>query len=334
MGPAKLPVMRSLLLLCLPAALSAQRPPNTNLERITNDTYTRSHDFDLVHQRITVRDFNWDSTSFKGSVATTLVARRADLESVTLDAGHLLGIRGIGAAGGRTLQFDRRGDSLIVKLPSAAHFGDTLRFTIDYDGKVDNGRGLTFIQERPSLHVPRQIWSQGEDSDNHLWFPTYDFPNDKMTWELEATVPSAFVAVSNGSLVADTRAPSGLHTMRWSQQRPSATYLVSLVIAPLAKVHDTWRSTPVDYYVYHEDSALARPLFAVTSDMIDVYSTLTGVPYPWAKYAQTTVADFFGGMENVSATTLVDWLPDRRAYQDRPWYQHILIPHELAHQWF
>jgi aminopeptidase N len=46
------------------------------------------------------------------------------------------------------------------------------------------------------------------------------------------------------------------------------------------------------------------------------------------------VADFFGGMENVSATTLVDWLPDTRAYADRPWYDWILIPHELAHQWF
>src|SRR5260370_12496360 len=39
-------------------------------------------------------------------------------------------------------------------------------------------------------------------------------------------------------------------------------------------------------------------------------------------------------MENVSATTLVDWLPDDRAYLDRPWYRGILIPHELAHQWF
>ena len=46
------------------------------------------------------------------------------------------------------------------------------------------------------------------------------------------------------------------------------------------------------------------------------------------------MADFFGGMENVSATTLIDWLPDDRAYLDRPWYQWILIPHELAHQWF
>src|SRR3989454_10375002 len=75
-------------------------------------------------------------------------------------------------------------------------------------------------------------------------------------------------------------------------------------------------------------------LFGVTPDMIEVYSQLTGVGYPWAKYAQTTVADFFGGMENVSATTLGDWLPDERAYLDRPWYQWTLIPHELAHQWF
>jgi aminopeptidase N len=90
----------------------------------------------------------------------------------------------------------------------------------------------------------------------------------------------------------------------------------------------------VDYYVYHADSNRARRLFGVTPDMIDVYARLTGLPYPWAKYAQTTVADFFGGMENVSATTLVDWLPDERAYLDRPWYQWILIPHELAHQWF
>src|SRR6185437_5828308 len=109
---------------------------------------------------------------------------------------------------------------------------------------------------------------------------------------------------------------------------------VSLIVEPLAEIKDAWRNVPVDYYVYHADSALAWRLFHVTPDMIDVYSKLTGVPYPWQKYAQTTVADFFGGMENVSATTLVDWIPDSIAYHDRPWFQYILIPHELAHQWF
>jgi aminopeptidase N len=295
---------------------------NSNLERMANGAYTRSHDYDLIHQRIAVRDFNWDSTSFKGSVATTLVALRPNLDSIILDAGALLTIRRIATPTGATLRQSRHGDTLVVFLAKPAAFRDTVRFTIDYDGKVDNGRGLTFIDERP--HTPRQIWSQGEDDNNHLWFPTYDFPNDKMTWELEATVPRGYVAISNGALVGN----------RWVQNKPSATYLVSLVVAPLAEVHDSWHGVPVDYYVYRQDSVLARPLFRVTPDMIDTYSSLTGVAYPWAKYAQTTVADFFGGMENVSATTLVDWLPDAHAYQDRPWYQYILIPHELAHQWF
>jgi aminopeptidase N len=72
----------------------------------------------------------------------------------------------------------------------------------------------------------------------------------------------------------------------------------------------------------------------MTPDVLETFSRLTGVRYPWNKYAQVTVADFIGGMENVGATTLVDWLPDPRAYRDRPWYRVTLIPHELAHQWF
>jgi aminopeptidase N len=313
--------------LCLLAAAApvtvpalAQQPANVNLERMTNDTYTRSHDFDLVHQRISVGDFDWDSLAFKGQVVTTLVSRRPALDSVVLDAGSRLSIRS-------SLRTSRHGDTVVVHLAKAADRGDTVSFTLDYDARITNGRGLTFIGERP--HTPRQIWSQGEAQDNHFWFPTYDFPNDKMTWEVEATVPAGYVAVSNGALVSQTG-----NTFHWSQAKPSATYLVSLVVAPLALTRDTWRNVPLDYFTYHRDSALAWPLFHVTSDMIETYSRLTGVPYPWQKYAQTTVADFFGGMENVSATTLVDWLPDARAYQDRPWYQYILIPHELAHQWF
>ncbi|HXI35131.1 MAG TPA: M1 family aminopeptidase, partial [Gemmatimonadales bacterium] len=237
-------------------------------------------------------------------------------------------------AGGATLRTARHGDTLVVFLPRPIADGDTARFTITYHGVVESGQGLTYINPEGRPHRPPQIWSQGEDHDNHFWFPTYDFPNDKMTWEVVATVPKGMNAVSNGRLVSDVTAKDGSRTVDWRQERPSATYLVSLVVAPLVKIHDAWRTVPVDYYVYPEDSALARPLFKITPDMIDTYSRLTGINYPWAKYAQTTVADFFGGMENVSATTLVDWLPAARDYQDRPWYPWILIPHELSHQWF
>jgi hypothetical protein len=54
-------VIFAIVLTAAPAR--AQQPGNPNLERMANDAYTRSHDYDLVHQRITVRDFNWDSLS-------------------------------------------------------------------------------------------------------------------------------------------------------------------------------------------------------------------------------------------------------------------------------
>ena len=88
----------------LAAALHAQNP---NLESIANDRYTRSHDYDLVHQRIVVRDFNWDSLSFSGSVATTLISLRPGLDSVILDAGALLGAKRVAGSANATLRTGR-----------------------------------------------------------------------------------------------------------------------------------------------------------------------------------------------------------------------------------
>src|SRR3954464_13540375 len=52
------------ILSCLVAGhLAAQQSLNPTLERVTNDCYTRSHDYDLVHQRIAVSNFDWDSIS-------------------------------------------------------------------------------------------------------------------------------------------------------------------------------------------------------------------------------------------------------------------------------
>ena len=318
--------------LAQPPAASA--PAQSDAERVATAYDTRSHDYDLIHQRIELSAISWDSTSFIGRVTTILVARRPGLDSVTLDAGARLDISRVATLQGAALRTGRSRDTLVVHLARPAAIGDTVRFVVDYRAHIANGRGLTFIEPEGRSHRPQQIWSQGEAQDNHYWFPTYDFPDDKMTWEVVATVPTRYTMVSNGRLVSDTRTADGVHTVHLSQDTPSATYLVSIVIAPLVRIEDHWHNIPVDYYVYREDSARARRAFGVTPDMIDVYSRLTGVPYPWAKYAQTTVADFFGGMENVSATTLVDWVPDSASYHDRPWFQYILIPPELAPQWY
>src|SRR5438094_10507470 len=108
------------LLFVLPAPLVAQ----SNGARMANDAYTRSHDYDLIHQRIEVRNFDWDSTSLDGRVTTTLVALRPGLDSVILDAGRLLTVRAVveandvandvGARHAVPLRFAAHGDTLVV----------------------------------------------------------------------------------------------------------------------------------------------------------------------------------------------------------------------------
>ncbi len=321
------------LALALLLALAGPASAQTNLERVVNGWTTPSHDYDLLHQRIEVKNFDWDSTSFDGRVSTSLVSLRDGLEAVRLDMERQLEVRSVTGSTG-SLGFDRPGDTLVVRLAHPAGFGDTVRFTVDYHARITQGRGLYFFQEEPGRpHRPQQVYSGGGTDGNPRWIPTYGPPNDKATWDLIATVPARLTVVSNGRLVSDRRS-GATRTVHWRQEHPASTYLISLAAAPFARITDRRGKVPLDFYVYREDSALARPLFGVTRDMMEGYGRLTGVPFPWAKYAQVTVADFIGGMENVSATTLVDWLPDARAYLDRPWYRYTLIPHELAHQWF
>jgi aminopeptidase N len=329
------PVRAAVVLLLAVPPLAAQ----SNLERVVNGAFTASHDYDLIHQRIEVGSFDWDSTAFDGRVTTTLVSLRPALDSVVLDMGRTLDVRSVTPscpAGRRCpgLAYTRPGDSLVVRLGRPAAFGDTVRFTVDYHGRNRQGYGLYFFKGDGRPHRPQQVYSGGGTDGNPRWIPTSGGPADKATWDMIATLPARLTVVSNGRLMSTRPAPHGERTTHWRQERPASTYLISLAAAPFVKLGDRWRGIPVDYYVYREDSARARPLFGVTPDMMEVYSRLTGVPYPWSKYAQVTVADFVGGMENVSATTLVDWLPDARAYRDRPWYRESLIPHELAHQWF
>ncbi len=347
--------MTILAAISVTTALFAQ---TSNAERILSGRDTPSHDFDLIHQRIEVANFDWNAPAFDGNVTTTVVSLRPGLDSIVLAMGRRLEVRKVtmSQAGAvskpvsarpparPSVQFSRPGDSIVVRLSRPAGFRDTVRFTIDYRGRITQGRGLYFFKAEPGRpRHPQQVYSGGGTDGNPNWLPTYAAPNDKATWDLVVRVPVTLTVVSNGRLVSDRpdppartggKASARTHTVHWRQEQPASTYLISLAAAPFRKVSDRWRDVPLDYYVYPEDVTLARRLFGVTADMMETFTKLTGVKYPWVKYSQATVTDFIGGMENVGATTLVDWLPDARAYLDRPWYRHSLIPHELAHQWF
>src|SRR6058998_3361074 len=133
--------MRFLLSSALVVALAGRAAAQSNAELMANDAYTRSHDYDLVHQRIELRNFDWDSTSLDGRVTTTLVALRPGLDSVILDVGKRLVVSRVVDARGASLRSTAHGDTLVVYPARPLAFRDTLRFSIDYHARIDNGGG-------------------------------------------------------------------------------------------------------------------------------------------------------------------------------------------------
>ncbi|HLG73204.1 MAG TPA: M1 family aminopeptidase, partial [Chloroflexota bacterium] len=191
-------------------------------------------------------------------------------------------------------------------------------------------KGMYFLEPDEAYpDRPRQIWTQGQAEDTRYWIPSFDFPNQKLTTELIATVPEHLTVVSNGRLVSREGG-------RWhfSQEVPHPAYLMTFAAGEFSLVEDRWQDVPVQYFVERGREDDARRAFVNTPAMIDFFSKSTGVPYPYAKYAQVAVADFvYGGMENTSATTQTDrTLHDERAHLD--FSSDPLVSHELAHQWF
>jgi aminopeptidase N len=275
-----------------------------------------------------------------------------DLPNKSIRTKATLEVRRIDAAADELLLdavgFDVREVTLDGKSVTWRYDGRTLRVAVDPDRdkarvlvtyRATPRRGLYFLE--PDEHYPnrpRQVWSQCQEEDARHWFPCHDSPHLKMTTEIVAHVPNGWFALSNGALVSSSKPKDGDWTYHWKMSDPHPSYLVTLAtgdfseIADNAKVGD--REVPVTYLVPKGREEDARRTFGRTPEIIRHFSDVTGVPYPWNKYAQIVVSDFiFGGMENTTATTMYEHiLLDERAVIDIT--SDDLVAHELAHQWF
>ena len=291
-----------------------------------------SRDYHVIHYRIEV-SFDEAVKSVSGRTTTTLLPLLPDITRLEFDA-EKLNVRSV-SLGKQALRFDVGTKKLAVTLDRPYGLQDTLRLSVEYT--CTPKRGLYFVQPDSSYpDRPWQIWSQGEDMDNHFWFPCYDFPNDMATSEMIATVRSPYVALSNGRLleVKEDRGKK-TRTFHWRQDIPHASYLISLAAGDYAVLKDRAGDIPLEYYVYPRQVEDAKVCFASTPDMVTWFGEKIGYKYPWAKYAQVLIRDFVeGGMENISATSLADesTVYDARARVDES--PTSLIAHELAHQWW
>ena len=281
---------------------------------------------------------DFPNKSVSGTVSTRLVAFNDGLSEMVLDAAEMTieatSVIAPGATEPHATTFEHSNNKLRIDLGGTHKAGEELTIVVQY--RATPRRGLYFIA--PDENYPdKQVhcWTQGQDTDNHFWFPCYDFPNHKMTLELQARVPEDFFALSNGALLETTHDAAGkTRSFHWKMALPLPAYLVTLAAGPFVEFKDDYDGIPIQYYVLPGREAETLNAFGKTPAMMKFFSEKLGVRYPYEKYAQVAVSDFiFGGMENTSATTQTDLtLHDDRAHQD--FSSDPLVAHELAHQWF
>lgn len=291
--------------------------------------------FKLEHLRLNLK-VDPKAKSLEG-VATQRVRTTAadqlwlklDQIGLTFEEAHVAGVKA---------KFEVEGQTLRIRLPQnggkGPKLGDVFEFSVKYRVQ-DSRRGLYFTgPDADHPKKPFQAWSQGQDEDSRHWFPSFDYPNQKATSEVIATVPKGFTAVSNGALLSkkDVGEWTEFH---YKLGTPHVSYLVCLTVAEFSQWEDQGPGgLPVQYFVAPGREEDGKRAFGNTPAMIQAFAEKTGMPYPYEKYSQVAVQDFiWGGMENTSATTQTDLtLHDARAHLD--FSSDGLVSHELAHQWF
>jgi len=237
-------------------------------------------------------------------------------------------------------------ERITIYLPEKIQKEDSIWVEINYrafpersskagSSAITDTKGLYFIDPLDTIpNKPTMIWTQGETEHNSRWFPMVDKPNQRFTQKFILTVPDSLISLSNGELISQNDLGNGMRQDTWVMDIPHAPYLAAVAVGDFGKVSDLWEGVPLGYYVEKGFENGAKKVFENTPAMIEFFSELLGVDFPWSKYDQLVVRDFVSGaMENTTLSIFMEDLRlNAREAIDSEW--DYIIAHELFHQWF
>ncbi len=313
---------------------------------------SRPLDFRLVHTKLDLRPL-FETSQLEGKAWIRLQVGFYPVQRLDLDAKGFtirrLAMRALDTDSSRWVDLPYSYNRKVVsaKLPKTLAGGTQLEIQMDYLASPDSlnaGAGSAAIQGEKGLYFirpdsvypdkPLQVWTQGETDHNSCWFPTIDAPNQKMTQEISIRVDTSMVTLSNGIMAGSTHHEDGTRTDTWSHNLPHAPYLAMIAAGKFSVTKDMWRNIPIHYYVEPQYAPLAAKIFHRTTDMLDYYSKILGVDYPWSSYHQIAVRDFVSGaMENTGAVVFGQWA-QRSARDLIDGSAEGTVAHEMFHHWF
>ncbi len=305
----------------------------------------RDHQVDITKMKLEV-SFEPAAGKVNGKVTHYFTPMRKKVDTLFFDAPDIT-IKSC-IYRGKTAKFKTDDKGVTVLFSPALTWDKNDSLTFIYE--VTPRKGIYFIGWNDPNNLSRkQIWTQGQGTDNRYWIPMYDAPNDKYITETITTFDKDYNVLSNGVLlngVKNNEANQPDHkpvvnkdgvtrTWHYQMQHPHAGYLLMLAIDKYAvKTSYSKSGVKICNWYYPEMENRYNPTFGQTAQIMDFLEDEIGVKYPWGPYANVMVQDFmYGAMENTTATVFGDfYFIDNRGYIDRN-YNGVNC-HEMTHQWF
>ena len=290
----------------------------------------REHVVDFKHLKL-VAEFIPEQGKIIGNVTHVFTPIRQSVDSIFLDAPSIT-IKSIQFQS-KNLKWKTSPDGITLFFEQSLTWDKTDSLQISYEATPR--KGLYFVGWNDKTNRSRkQIWTQGQGTDNRHWIPMYDEMNDKVTSEMIITMPKPYKVLSNGVKLG-VSANGENQVWHYKMNKPHAPYLIMLGIGEYEIETRTAKSglqTDLWYYPNWKDRVAGTYKFS--TEMIDFFEKEIGVPYPWETYSQIPVQEFmYGAMENTTATVYGDFfMNDERGQLDRTYIG--VNAHELAHQWF
>lgn len=244
--------------------------------------------------------------------------------SITLDA---VGLQVAAVeVDGEPAEFERDDPELRIELPRPVDVGREVVVDVRYSAGTsgtDSAVGL----DVGWFETPDGSYVLNEPDGARHWMPCNDHPSDKATWTFDIQAPEELTVVANGELQSN-----GGGRWVWVEDEPMATYLTQVLVGDYELIEG---ATPDGLALLHAVQRGSKddvqPYLDLTVQQVEFFEQWFG-PYPLERYGLAITDSPSGLAMETQGRSLFsrDDLPG-----GNPLYlQHLLLAHELAHQWF
>ena len=215
------------------------------------------------------------------------------------------------------------------------------QLSMEYDGIIGTQAvGLFSLDYDADGSKKRALYTQFENSDARRFMPSWDEPVFKATFNLDVTIPSEHMAVSNMPALEKKDLGNGKTWVKFATSPKMSTYLLFLSVGDFERATIKAEGTEIGVVAKRGSLEQARYALDESAGVLRYLNDYFGVRYPLPKLDNVAApgqSQFFSAMENWGAiftfesSLLLDPKYSTQADKERVF---VTAAHETAHQWF